>query len=64
MLCLKLFHQSKELNNMGVVKMKLDESIVFPSTVLELFFLCTTITELSFPIAVANQKKNAKMADD
>lgn len=63
MLCLKLFHQSKELNNMGVVKMKLDESIVFPSTVLELFFLYTTITELSFPITAANQK-NAKMVDD
>lgn len=63
MLCLKLFHQRKELNNMGVVKVKLYESIAFHSTVLELFFLRTTTTELSFPLAAANQK-NTKVVDD
>lgn len=37
---LKTCSESKELklNDMGVVKMKLDKSIAFHSTVLELFF--------------------------
>lgn len=62
---LKTFSQSKELklNDMGVAKMKLDKSIAFHSTVLELFFLCTTTIELSFSLAIANQN-SAKMADD
>lgn len=48
---------------MGVVKMKLYESIAFRSIVSELVVLCTTIAELSFPLAAANQK-NTKMGDD
>lgn len=48
---------------MGVVKMKLYEGITFHSTVSELFVLCTTTTELSLPLAAANEKK-AKIADD
>lgn len=61
----KTFSQSKELtlNDTGVVKMKLDKSSAFHGTVLELFFLCIITTELSFPLAVANQNC-AKMADD
>lgn len=62
---LETFSQSEELklNDMGVAKMELDKSTAFHSTVSELFFLSTTTIELSFPLAVANQK-SAKMADD
>lgn len=62
---LKMFSQSKELklNDIGVAKMKLDKRIAFHGTLLELIFLCTTTTELSFPLAVANQK-SAEMADE
>lgn len=60
---LKTFSQSKKLNDMGVVKMKPDKSTAFHSTLLDLFFLCTTTIEFPFPLAVANQK-SAKMEDD
>lgn len=60
---LKTFSQGKGLNDMGAAKMKLDKRIAFHSIILELFFLCTTTTELSLPLVVANQK-SAKMTDD
>jgi len=62
---LKTFSQREEvkLNDTGVAKTKLDKTIAFHNTVLDLFFLCITTTELSFPLAVANQK-SVKMADD
>lgn len=60
---LKTFSQGKDLNDMGVAKMKLDKRIPFHSFIFKSLFLCTTTTELSLPLAVANQK-SAKMADD
>lgn len=60
---LKTFSQGKERNDMRVEKMQLDKRVAFHSIILELFFLCTTTTELSLPLAVANQK-SSKIADD
>lgn len=62
MMYLKLSAKVKNVMT-RVAKMQLDKRVAFHSIILELFFLCTTTTELSLPLAVANQK-SAKIADD